>query len=1012
MLSSDSTHLFTICLNHTIRVWSLTTGKLVVSKDLLDRPIRSQDPHTILSPATPSYLRLFKAEMMDHPILLTFSPHNEGQFKFWDVRGGLTEPLSLVDRFPDMTLRPPDPDPSGNTIWSLSGFELRPGSVDESTELWVLWRNNNFCQLYSLHFNLEDLPTAWEINWVRTRTSDSLGANAPDFVENDSRDATEKWMEFLFWPNRYPASVLKTSLNIYQELVRTKPSADGKGRPLQERLCASIAAGVNLRKYSDSQLDYSHFTLETDQQWRNYWRIAEAVNAKRRSPVSLAFDAYADMAWVLQSDQCCGIRECNDLELLRYNTNQSLQHLESIIRVRWPHRSGLTEDSQSAERMAQLLDIARGFSQSFSAELTRDCESALYSELLEEAEHPVPYRVYDFYERCRFGDAISNETYEKLSQGVEAVGGLETLGTELIPAILSLLPENVRGSHTALRPTIFGSNLVDAGLHDTITDGRQIVYNLFVLMIFLECEEIQDENRSEKFDAPSMFMIMLDILKEYEKKTWLLSHVRDVPLEFSKHSKHSPVERGLKSTKSAVQSSTQQVTLLRDTKGRDIKPQPAVASPQSYLLTEMLNDVEVWVGGASEISSDDGCVWIQCYLIAHGNIALASGFSQFQPNTPWSTYIKGRLSLARNEHEQAALYFQKAAYPLGELRCCLRGCSYADFRPAHGKAIGMLSEMSAGLLTMDDTDYFNSGVCRYFQHILALFESAEAYSLTAKFAHLALSALPHDRSGSAVEDQDGILSRLFGAELHCSHYVQAYTALTQLKDEQLRQNCATAWIDALLGRTRLPKLEATGSIRLLQELPLDLHPHIAQVLDDHLSSLAEKQASIPGIPGRIWSNENGIDYLKILYALRIGRQDYRGAVSVLMERLHLVKKSSQARNDTQATTLRHTLLALINALSCVAAEEAYVVAPVRERMANSRDVQRDSEGRDLETGWKTRRRITVTLEDLRREYQQLLDRCSRIERGDFDFDAGSEEEDEESGLEGVVGTNGVDAMEL
>ena len=190
--------------------------------------------------------------------------------------------------------------------------------------------------------------------------------------------------------------------------------------------------------------------------------------------------------------------------------------------------------------------------------------------------------------------------------GVEAIGGLKVMGAELVPTILSFLPAHVRGSHTALRSTIFGSNIVDAGLEDTITMGRQVIYDLFVLVIFLECEENQDENRSEQFDAPNMFKIMLDVLKEYEKKTWLLSH-----------------------------------------------------------------DVEVWVGGASEISSDDGCVWLECDLLAHGNIALASEFSRFQPTTPWSTYIKGRLCLARSEYENAAFYFQKAAYPLGELTVLL-----------------------------------------------------------------------------------------------------------------------------------------------------------------------------------------------------------------------------------------------------------------------------------------------------------------------------------------------------
>lgn len=39
-----------------------------------------------------------------------------------------------------------------------------------------------------------------------------------------------------------------------------------------------------------------------------------------------------------------------------------------------------------------------------------------------------------------------------------------------------------------------------------------------------------------------------------------------------------------------------------------------------------------------------------------------------------------------------------------------------------------------------------------------------------------------------------------------------------------------------------------------------------------------------------------------------------------------------------------------------------------------------------------RRRVVVTLEDLKREYQDVLDRCSRVERGDFDFEI--EEDDE------------------
>ena len=38
----------------------------------------------------------------------------------------------------------------------------------------------------------------------------------------------------------------------------------------------------------------------------------------------------------------------------------------------------------------------------------------------------------------------------------------------------------------------------------------------------------------------------------------------------------------------------------------------------------------------------------------------------------------------------------------------------------------------------------------------------------------------------------------------------------------------------------------------------------------------------------------------------------------------------------------------------------------------------------------------MTLEDLRRDYQQLLDRCSRIERGDFAFELDGDSEGEDS----------------
>jgi nuclear pore complex protein Nup160 len=327
---------------------------------------------------------------------------------------------------------------------------------------------------------------------------------------------------------------------------------------------------------------------------------------------------------------------------------------------------------------------------------------------------------------------------------------------------------------------------------------------------------------------------------------------------------------------------------------------------------------------------------------------------------------------------------------------------------AYGKAIGVLTDMSAGLLSLEETDHFNSGASHYFQHISKLYQQVGAHSCVADFARLALATAAPGSPKVVQEWQDEISSTLFAAELQCSRYVAAYMVLLQFHDGQVRERSAIAWIDTLLGRKSPQRLEAAETVMLLQRLPLNLHPHIAHVLDRRISTLAQKSAE------RVTTNDStgGHDCLKIIYALRVQQQDYRGAVSVLADRLTQAKISSQARSDPHATILRHTFLALINALSCVAPDEAYILTtkvsslpsalrePATKKAVAGMD--RSPERGDGDADSKTRRLVTITtLEDLRREYQQLLDRCSRVERGDFEFGGDpvldDEDEDEDEG---------------
>jgi nuclear pore complex protein Nup160 len=660
--SSDSTFVYTVCLNHTLRVWNLTTGKLVLSKDLLNKPRQPQDPAQ-LNPTEPAFIRLFQTGLMDHSVLVTFSPLDGGQFKFWDIRGGLTDPLSVEDKFPDVKLSPPDPDPSGNTIWSLTGFDIKPGNTQKPTELWVLWRNNNYYRLYTVHFDLQVLPESWETNWVQTAIDTQNKPSPPDLVKSDPCDSTEKWLEYLFWPGRYAAEVLETSLSIYHEAISNKLTSPQKGRSLQDRLCATISATVMLRKYAESNMDYERFASDTDSQWRNFWRIVETISEAQQAPLSLAIDTYTDLLWIPMANQCCAIRECNKLELLAYNHPERVGKVDTFTQGRWPHRRVSTDSGESFKGMCALIKTAAAFQAQFSPELCKDVRVALDEEMLQEAEVSVPSRIIAFYERCNFTDAVSNESYEELVEALEHIGGAAGLNNELFFALIDTLPEQARYPKSALRSTLFGSNVLVSGVQDILMLGRQLTLSLLVLIVFLECEFNQEERQMPEFDAPELFSRLLNLVKEYEKNIWLISHVRLAPLELLGTDAASDTARlGV----SIAPDNSTVVSILYDTLGKDIRPQPAMDKPQSFLLTETLEEIVSHLGGSDDMSPEDGLVYIQCNLILHENIDLATDFLRFQPKTAWATYVKGRLHIARLEYDQAAACFRRAAYSLGK----------------------------------------------------------------------------------------------------------------------------------------------------------------------------------------------------------------------------------------------------------------------------------------------------------------------------------------------------------
>ncbi|RAH74071.1 nucleoporin Nup120/160 [Aspergillus aculeatinus CBS 121060] len=1048
--TSDQTYVFAVCLNHTLKIWNLATNKLAATKDLLDREIQQPDESSYsLNPAESSFIRVFNMERaLDggyRYYVVTYSPFEDGRFKFWAVKGGLTSPLVIEDLYPGVALKPVDPDSTGSMFWSIADFQVKPAEEGKRMELWVLWRNSSLYQLYTLHFNFESLPKDWNTNWVSTVMDSRWQEPPPVIATSDVVDPTEKWLEYLLKPNRFSPEVLETALAIYQEALKPMSSSGflKKTHSLEERLCSTIGSHVSLRKHADDEMDYTRYRMDTDSKWRQFWQIADDVNKRRFEPVALAYDVYYETPWMLLSDGCAIIRECSSAELILHNSGAELRSDGPVIVDRWRHRKLETEIGSLFEQASHLITVASGFRKAFSAELEAACQEALDAEIFTEPSTSVQDRMDTFRERCDFGEQVSNKAYDTLVSVMSEHLNISRMPNDVFYTIIDTIPLDFPGKNSDLFHTHFGIKVIVNGVQETIILTRKTLADLLFLVLFVD-GEVEQEAGSD-FDAADLFVTLTTLLREYEMMSWLSSHSRkctDRPTKTPGGS--SPVALKDSSRKDKGQRTA---TILEDLFASDIKPRQTIGLPQSYTITLGIRDILSWVTRQGEVAYPNALVYIQCDLIAKNNIDLAWDFLRFQASTSWATYVKGRLYVAMSEYDTAALYFRKAAY--------LLSC---------GKPLGNLHEMSSTLLDIVAVDCFHNGLPKYFQHIVTIFEHARSFSHVADFASLALQALASEH-GSQQHDVDysslrsDLLSRLFYASLQNCQFDQAYSALSRYKDRTLQKSALGSLITGILTASG----PGTAGLRQILHFPTTLIPNIASYVDETLTSLAQKQTSFTSYleSDNKWSDGTP-DYQRILQAYRIERGDYRGAAEIAyrnVQRLrhardvstHLILTRAREADDShpieeddpESKEIRHELLSLINLLACVDKSESYILVnkedpqqplpssfearrrsfqhhmqpdhegnqpmddavaaspspnpapmggfPSGRRLSASATAIRPSSRRDSKASISSavlsipQKRVIVTLDHLRREYQAELDRVSRIERGDWEF---------------------------
>ncbi|KAK4099749.1 hypothetical protein N658DRAFT_525202 [Parathielavia hyrcaniae] len=970
---SDTAFLFTICLDHRMRVWDVRTGQILYTGDILDT---SRDPQEVgkwtVDPSQGNLIRILD-NSRGQCLVVTYSPVGAGEFKFWKVKANEQGSIHIADCFPDAHLVPPSP--TSLDVWILADFVV--AQQPDGPELWTMWKNNTSYRVHRLQVQprttTEPFGDGWKVVHI-ANTVPTVRASGPW----NPTDSTEKWLDLIFIPGRFSKSTLETALAMYEKGLGTYKETPSKaGRSIAESICSVLGSTTTLDRTSAGGADYDQFRNTSETQWMRFWRLLLELDKQRGEGLALVFDSVEGMIWVACADLIAAVRQCSDLDGVYHN---------------------ILSPEKKNEDVAALISAGLTFVDGFSDSMYQLSRAALRAELYEDSARSDSERMQLFLDRAGFWPSVTDED---CAQVIDTLGqNYQMVTARLYDDLFDLITATSEANSQELREpfTGFGRKVVVRAVQETTELHWQVLFSQLILLVHMEFD-IESEDASplhSRFEVGSVYRRLIDALRRLEHLRWMAK--TELSCSSSKSggsgsSSPSLMKRGQdeNNTKTALEGLTGHLFGLPESNNM-----PLLSS-----ITDLVLDL------CAPSSTTVLYTWlIQCWLLKQDRPDLALELNPFADQDPFSAYIQGRVFIALRDYDTASFYFRRASIGLSI-------------------SIKHLDRHSAGLL--DDTEWnlLNSGLPNYYAHIVSLYDRHKASSHVMEFARLALQFVQQQGDGEvAGTTKTEMLSRLFTAATATSHFDEAHSALLAMDDDAaLQKSCL---------RRLVEKMCETGQSSGLTRLPFS---GLQTKVDDMLVDRCRAARDVL----------HGVPYHQILYAWRISHNDYRGGAAVLLDRLQKLRRAGEGdrlgagAEDALDTQVTRQYLLLINALSCVAPEEAYILEDAipggedgQPKKQTGGEADDDDDDDDLESqldelakkldaeaaadkkrggeeegmaseedaalaekikrfsmrnGQELPPRRLLMLADLRKQYQQELDRIVAIQNNQFGFTA-------------------------
>ncbi|KAI1079438.1 nucleoporin Nup120/160-domain-containing protein [Whalleya microplaca] len=911
---NNASFLFTVCLDHRLRIWNLNSGQILGAMDLLNAKRDPQETGKWQLDTSQTNLIRIVGGTEGKRLCVTYSPVGAGEFKFWRVESDDENTVDVNDLFPGSRLIPTPP--LGLDVWTLADFSVSERSSSRGLRMWILWKNNMAYRVQELTFLAEELPDVWQSSW-RSVFSDTAIPTAQVSGPSDSTDATEKWLQLILFPGRFPRTTLEAALSAYERAIGKPAAAPRNSQGLAESICSAIASTSSLSKTSSGDVDHEQFRASSEAQWRKFYRILIELDKPRGEALALAYEPDLGMPWVVCADSISAIREGSILEKICHNPSRRFD---------------------GSGELSTLITTGRNFLDGFSDGMLQICHSVLRSEIFEETSKTDQERIQFFSDKAGFWRQISDED---CAQVTDALGqNFNLVTTTLYQRVLATCDETWEPQHPTEHPfTEFGRKIIVKGVQDMVELQWNVCFSQLILLVHMEFEFDRPEDALHKrVSIGAVYRNLLRALHRLELIRWLAS--AQITTSLPKADRPNSGSNGSPAVLKRQGEDTKVITALEGNVGHLLGIPEFESIPSGAMASTITNIITDICAPDSDIELQPQ--YIQCGLLVRDRPDLAVELSPFCDQDPFSTYVQGRVHLALRDFTLAATYFKKAAY----------GMSISQADP---------ERHSSGLL--DDTEWnlLFAGLPRYYGHIITLFEKHKAYSFVIDFARLGLQ-LTNSMTKDAEIVRTELQSRLFTGAIATSQFELAHSTLVGIKDHALQHSGLRTLVQRMCDNLHNSELV---------ELPF---PGLQNAVDEYLSQKCLDAVDVV----------TGIPYHQVLYAWRIKRNDYRGAAAVLLDRIQKLRQLGEGDqvtgDDVLDTAVTRQYLMLINILSCVDQKQAWITTEGQARPAN---------GTSAFEGGK---RKVVTLADIRKEYQDELDRIAAIQNDQFGFAADDEME--------------------